>query len=84
MMEWMRQKEAAAAIEAAKMERQLGGDSLVPYVALHMFWYNKKKEDNYPPQGSNYPRDFWKREEINRIGNCSKISLVNFPRAGMQ
>jgi hypothetical protein len=53
------------------MERQQGGDSYVPYVALRMFWYNKKREGNYPPQGSNYPRDFWKREEINQIGNCN-------------
>jgi hypothetical protein len=25
------------------MERQQGGDSYVPYVALSMFWYNKKE-----------------------------------------
>jgi hypothetical protein len=56
------------------MEWQWGGDSYVPYVALRMFWCNKKREGNYPPQGSNYPRDFWKREEINRNGNCSKHS----------
>jgi hypothetical protein len=25
------------------MERQWGGDSYVPYVALRMFWYSKKE-----------------------------------------
>ncbi len=60
-----RKKEAAATINTAKRERQQGGDSYVPSVALRMFWYNKKREGNYPPQGSNYPWDFWKREEIN-------------------
>jgi hypothetical protein len=48
-MEWTRWKEAAAAIRAAKMEQQQGGDSYVPYVALCMFWY---KINPYRAQGT--------------------------------
>jgi hypothetical protein len=37
-----------------------------------MFWYNKKERaiEITCLKGVIYPRDFWKREEINRIGNC--------------
>jgi hypothetical protein len=40
-------KERGVASGTTKKERVI-----TTYVALHSFWYNKKRDGNYPPQGS--------------------------------